>query len=157
MGTAYQHQLHVTGGVGGDTWRLRSGRLPSGLAISAGGLVSGLPEQTGTFALGVEASSGSQTVVDTLELAVLAPVLTVADVLQHLVGAGTPLSAQDIVYLDLLGNRNTGLDVGDFLAWVEATGGVVTEEQMVAALAAMQETGRGSAGELPRRKEGGNP
>jgi hypothetical protein len=130
MGTDYSHQLTVTGGIGGNTWALASGTLPTGLTLSATGLLSGLPEQTGSFALGVSVSSGSQSVVDTLQLTVIAPVLAVSDILQQLVGAGTPLSDEDLVYLDLLGNGNSWLDVGDFLGWVESTGAAVTMQEM---------------------------
>jgi hypothetical protein len=81
--------------------------------------------------------------------------LIATEVLEHLVGAGTPLSEQDLVYLDLLGNRNSGLDVGDFLGWVEATAGVVTEEAMTALLRAAQSPAIVSSVEKPGVGEGG--
>ena len=143
MGTNYSHQLTVAGGIGGDTWALASGTLPTGLALSATGLLSGLPEQTGSFPLGVSVSSGSQSVVDTLQLTVIAPAFAVSDILQQLVGAGTPLSDEDIVYLDLLGNGNSWLDVGDFLGWVESTGAAVTTQEM----AVLREVTSASGGE----------
>jgi len=143
MGTNYSHQLTVTGGIGGNTWALASGTLPTGLALSATGLLSGLPEQTGSFPLGVSVTSGSQSVVDTLQLTVIAPALAVSDILQQLVGAGTPLSDEDLVYLDLLGNGNSWLDVGDFLGWVESTGAAVTMQEM----AVLREVTNASRGE----------
>jgi M6 family metalloprotease-like protein len=155
MGTDFRHQLTASGGIGGISWALASGTLPVGLALNSSGLVAGLPEQTGSFSLALEVSSGSQSIVDTLELAVLAPVLTVGDVLKQLVGEGTPLSEQDIVYLDLLGNRNSWLDVGDFLGWVEATGGLVTAEEMAAALKAARSAVTGNPGEEQGIGEGG--
>ncbi len=155
MGTNFSFLLTANGGVGANVWRVTSGTFPLGLALSAGGLVSGLPEQTGDFTLEIGVSSGSQAVVDTLELSVLAPRLIATEVLEHLVGAGTPLSEQDLVYLDLLGNRNSGLDVGDFLGWVEATAGVVTEEAMTALLRAAQSPAIVSSVEKPGVGEGG--
>jgi M6 family metalloprotease-like protein len=155
MGTDFSFQLTANGGVGSNEWRVASGTFPLGLLLNAGGLVSGLPEQTGDFTLEIEVSSGSQAVVDTLELTVLAPPLIVADVLEHLVGAGTPLSEQDLVYLDLLGNRNSGLDVGDFLGWVEATEGTVTAEEMAMVLQATQLLPTGDPGAESDVGEGG--
>jgi len=35
---------------------------------------------------------------------------------------GAPLTADEVRYLDFLGNNNGGFDVGDFLAWVKLTG-----------------------------------
>jgi len=35
---------------------------------------------------------------------------------------GMTLTADEVRYFDLLGNRNARLDLGDFLAWVRATG-----------------------------------
>jgi len=46
---------------------------------------------------------------------------TQAVVAQLLNGTGT-LTAADLAYLDFLGNQNGQFDVGDFLAWVNATG-----------------------------------
>jgi immune inhibitor A len=45
---------------------------------------------------------------------------TQAVVAQLLTGSG--LTPADQNYLDLNGNRNSGFDLGDFLAWVQATG-----------------------------------
>ena len=50
----------------------------------------------------------------------LAP-LTTANVVSQLL-SGTGLAAQDTLDLDALGNSNGRFDVGDFLAWVKATG-----------------------------------
>jgi len=138
MGTDFSFQLSTSGGIGGDEWSLVSGMLPAGLTLNTGGLVTGLPRQTGVFPLGVEVSSGSQTTVDTLDLAVVAPLLTASEILQQLVEEGTPLSDEKLVYLDLLGNENSYLDVGDFLGWVEATGGSMTPEEMTALLEVVQ-------------------
>ena len=56
-----------------------------------------------------------------LHLAFGAPFLSTADVVAQLLnGSGLPPAALD--YLDVGGNRNGQFDVGDFLAWVKATG-----------------------------------
>ena len=155
MGADFRHQLTVNGGVGGDFWVLASGVLPAGLAMSTTGLMTGLPGQTGNFPLGIEVSSGLQTVVDTLQLSVVAPALAVSDVLQQLVGEGNPLSDQDLVYLDLLGNGNTWFDLGDFLSWVEATGDSMTAEEVTAVLKAVQSAATNNSGDKAGGREGG--
>ncbi len=55
-------------------------------------------------------------------LSVTAPTLTTTDVVAQLLGPTTPLTADQVRYLDFLGNSNGNLDIGDFLAWVKATG-----------------------------------
>ena len=63
-----------------------------------------------------------------LRLAFGAPLLSTADVVaQLLTGSGLPAAALD--YLDVGGNRNGQFDVGDFLAWVNATGAPLTSQQ----------------------------
>jgi len=48
--------------------------------------------------------------------------LTTADVVAQLLGVATPLNADQLGYLDVFGNANARFDVGDFKAWVDATG-----------------------------------
>ncbi len=60
--------------------------------------------------------------------------LQTADILDHLFGVGTPLSADELTYLDLLGNRNSGVDVGDYLAWVDSGAPAMSAAELAAAL-----------------------
>jgi len=48
--------------------------------------------------------------------------LTTADVVAQLLGPTQPLTIAQIQYLDQHGNNNGVFDIGDFLAWVKATG-----------------------------------
>ena len=50
-----------------------------------------------------------------------APALSTQAVVGQLL-SGTGLTAAELSYLDLNGNRNSQFDLGDFLAWVKATG-----------------------------------
>ena len=71
-------------------------------------------------------TSGRMTMALRLELGV--PLLSTADVVaQLLTGSGLPPA--DVDYLDVGGNRNGQFDVGDFLAWVNATGALLTSQQ----------------------------
>ncbi len=54
--------------------------------------------------------------------AVFVQPLTTADVVAQLLGVATPLNADQLGYLDVFGNANARFDVGDFKAWVDATG-----------------------------------
>jgi len=68
---------------------------------------------------------------------VTAPTLATADVTAQLFGPTSPLTADQVRYLDFLGNNNGVFDIGDFLAWVKATGAPLS----AAALQTMQRQG----------------
>ena len=57
--TAYSAMLAASGGTGATTWSLADGRLPSGVALDAGGVVSGTPGEIGTFAVTVRADDAN--------------------------------------------------------------------------------------------------
>ena len=82
-----------------------------------------------------------------MTISVEAPVLVVDDVVAHLLGAGTPLTFFELTYLDLVGNNSGGFDIGDFLGWIETTGGLVSAAEMVEVLNTM-----GAADSLAGRK-----
>ena len=71
---------------------------------------------------------------------VMASFLTTADVVSQLLGFGSPLSPAQLRYLDSKGNNNGILDIGDFLAWVNATGASLSPDAM--ARLAQQKGGR---------------
>lgn len=133
MGASYQATLTAAGGTGTFTWSLVSGRLPTGITVRQGGLIAGIPEEIGTFAATVRVRSGNQIVDTPLSILVNAPQLAATQVLGHLVGPATrqTLTVDELRYLDLIGNRNGSFDVGDFLAFVQTTGGAVSAEIMV--------------------------
>jgi len=139
MGAAYTHAFAADGGIPDKMWSLASGSLPDGLRLWSDGVLSGTPRVTGSFAFSVRVTSGSQTTTTPVQLEVAAPALVAEDVVGHLTGATRTLSADEITYLDLVGNGNGRLDVGDFLAWVQATGGAVTAEMMQRVLGAGSE------------------
>jgi len=134
MGKSYSHSLTATGGTGSYSWQVASGALPDGLTLSTAGAISGIPSKTGGFTATARVTSGSQTADLTVSLTVTAPALITADVVSQILGTRQPLSADDLKYLDLLGNNSGGFDVGDFLAWVNSTGAQQAPE-IAAALA----------------------
>ncbi len=121
MGATYDDTLRIAGGGGATIWSVTGGALPQGLSLSASGVVSGFPRQSGNFSYTATVSS-CDTTSRTFTLSVTAPTLATADVTAQLLGPTSPLNADQIRYLDFLGNNNGSFDVGDFLAWVKATG-----------------------------------
>jgi hypothetical protein len=58
-GTAYSTTLQATGGTTPDSWSVTSGTLPSGLALSSAGTISGTPTATGTFSFTVKVTDST--------------------------------------------------------------------------------------------------
>ena len=130
MGAPYSHAFATEGGTPAKTWTLAGGALPDGMQLWTDGVLSGTPRETGSFAFTARVTSGSQTTSRPVQLEVAAPALAASDVVSHLTGVSQTLSVDEITYLDLVGNRNNRFDVGDFLAWIEQTGGAVSAEMM---------------------------
>lgn len=103
-------------------WSVTGGALPQGVTLDpATGVLSGYPRQSGDFSYQATVTSCS-TVSQTFTFSVSTPTLATADVVTQLLGPAAPLNADEVRYLDYLGNNNTQFDIGDFLAWVKATG-----------------------------------
>lgn len=113
-GRPYADTLRATGGAGTYRWSLTSGALPTGLVLDLEtGAVSGTPSVSGTFRYRAKAVSEPLAAEKGFVLTVLA-LGTVADAL---LGVGSlPLDQQQL--LDLRGNRNGRLDVGDVYRWL---------------------------------------
>jgi hypothetical protein len=60
---------------------------------------------------------------------VMATFLTTSDVVAQLLGSGSPLSPEQLLYLDSRGNHNGVFDIGDFLAWLDASGARVAAQK----------------------------
>lgn len=122
VGDLYADTLRLEGGQQTARWLVVNGALPPGLSLAGdSGVVRGIPEHAGTFRYTVEAA-GALTDRRTFLLTVAAPIVAAADVLDQLLGVSTRLTPAHVTYLDLLGNRNGRLDVGDVRAWLVATG-----------------------------------
>ena len=121
MGATYDDTLHITGGGGLTIWSVSGGALPQGVTLGSSGVVSGFPRQSGNFSYTATVVS-CDTKSRTFTLSVSVPTLATADVTAQLFGPTSPLTADQIRYLDFLGNSNGSFDIGDFLAWVKVTG-----------------------------------
>ena len=124
MGASYADTLVASGGTGTYTWSVVASALPAGLTLASNGVVSGRPRATGTFNFTARVASGGQIKDRIFSISVTAPPLALANVLARLFdpAAGT-LTADELTYLDYLGNNNGQFDVGDFRAWRDAGGG----------------------------------
>ncbi len=142
MGSQYRFEFTASGGNGTLSWRLENGTVPPGLTFLSTGVLSGRPSALGDYSFTVQARSGSQSVDVMVELSIVAPTLAVESVVNHLVGAATTLSVDDLSFMDLLGNRNGRFDVGDFLAWTTQLGVAAPAE----ALARVIEHGNAAVG-----------
>lgn len=118
MGTAYSDQLTMTGAAGSVAWAVSAGRLPAGLSITSSGAITGVPAEAGSFTFTIGVVSGSAFGGRTFTLNVAKPQLAQADVTGQLFGTGGALTADQLRFLDLLGNANGRLDVGDVRAWL---------------------------------------
>ncbi len=63
----YSHSFLSGGGLGGHSWSLYSGALPDGIALSADGVMSGAPEQAGSFAFTAQVQDQSNPPYTTLK------------------------------------------------------------------------------------------
>lgn len=118
MGTFFQDTLHASDNGDGVRWALVDGALPLGVALdSITGELAGVPEVDGLHRFTASARSGTAEDTRSFRLAVTAPALEAQGVLDHLLG-GERLAEPLERYLDLLGNRNGRVDVGDVHAWL---------------------------------------
>jgi hypothetical protein len=102
-----------------------SGDLVSGsdesVAVSVDGSGLAVGMHTATVAVSGNADDSPQTIG--VQVTVEArPTLAVENVSDHLLGVRTTLSADELEYLDEIGNDNGGFDVGDFRAWLQSEG-----------------------------------
>ena len=118
MGAAYADTVRATGGNGVFDWRLSSGELPAGVALEASGVVRGTPATSGSFRFTATAASDDLTAQRDFTLVVSKPALAANAVLDALLGGSATLTADERSFLDLLGNHNGRLDVGDVRAWL---------------------------------------
>ena len=58
-GTPFSQSFSQSGAIGGATFSLNSGSLPAGLSLSAAGVLSGTPTQTGSFPITVKVTDGN--------------------------------------------------------------------------------------------------
>lgn len=111
-GTAYSATLVSTGGLSPITWQLTAGQLPSGLSLSPGGNISGIPAAVGQYtftARAADSSSPPSSVTTSLNVAVDPSALALSVPLM-------PPAVQGVTY-------NSGNNTGNGGAVVNISGG----------------------------------
>ena len=137
MGAAYADTVRATGGNAVFDWRVVGGALPSGLSLDPGGVLSGIPTVSGTFHFTAIATSDGLTAQREFELTVTKPAIAASAVLDLLLGGSSTLTAEERGFLDLLGNRNGRVDVGDVRAWLVDVGALSAGASPSASMSAL--------------------
>ena len=114
-------QLQIENGTAPVTWTLVAGSLPTGLALSRSGRITGSALELGSFVLTVQAVDAlglPDTGVLTMDLT--APAIPLEQLTSTFLLNGEPLSPVLINFLNWQGNRTAPYDIGDFRAWILA-------------------------------------
>lgn len=122
MGEEYSHRLTLEDGLAAATWFVVEGDLAPGLTLDAGGTISGVPEDDGSFQFRVRAERAQRFGEAPGSLLVSRPAVSTAAVSDAVLGVGGALNADEERFLDLLGNGNGGFDVGDYLLFLRDQG-----------------------------------
>jgi hypothetical protein len=131
---ARSQQVHYTATSGGTI----TGSVPSDTFVTEGTPVTLTAQDTSvarTFQ-GWAGDTVTKTLMITLPMghpyavrAVFLETLSTAQVVAQLLNGSSTLTPAQLGDLDQLGNNNGQFDLGDFLAWVQATGAPLTAEQ----------------------------
>ena len=144
---ARSQQVHYTATSGGTV----SGTVPSDTFVTDGTPVS--LTATDTSAVRTFQGWAGDTVTKHLSItlpmtrpysvrAVFLETFSTAQVVAQLLNGSSTLTLAQLGDLDQLGNNNNAFDLGDFLAWVQATGAPLTAEQRALVSAAKRKGAR---------------
>jgi len=125
VGHAYADTVSLAEAVAGGraAWRVDYGSLPPGLTLDgATGVLSGVPSDSGWYAFTLVATAGGRSGPGAFTLEVGVPALGPTDVVNALLGVAGVLGAEDERFLDLQGNRNGHMDIGDVRAFLRKHG-----------------------------------
>lgn len=129
--TSMSHRLTASGGVAPYRWRAID-PLPQGLRLTDGGTIEGAPEALANAVLRIEVRDAESTVTTaSVNLRVTMPSLTVTQALRGATQPATLDTARQRA-LDLLGNRNGRVDIGDvvrFREWLRTSSVSVVSSQ----------------------------
>jgi M6 family metalloprotease-like protein len=121
MGAPYADTVRATGGNDVFEWHLATGTLPPGVSLEPNGVLHGTPAAAGSFRFTATTVSDDLSAQQEFTLTVTKPALAANAVLDALLAGGTALTADERNFLDLLGNRNGRVDLGDVRAWLVDT------------------------------------
>ena len=154
MGAAYADTLRASGGNDVFDWRIVVGALPAGLSLDPGGVLTGIPTASGTSRFSAIATSDGLSAQREFELTVAKPTVAASVVLDQLLAGSSALTADERSFLDLLGNRNGRVDLGDVRAWLVDIGALpagAPPSQSMSALTALRERQARASGSTEAR------
>jgi len=119
--TAVDIRFEVENGNNPITWTRTSGELPAGLTFDSLGQLSGSALKLGSFPVDVVARDALGLLAEaTIVLEIGDPGIPLSGLASQFLGVGEALTSLQEEFLDNLGNRSGGYDLGDFRAWVLA-------------------------------------
>jgi len=117
-------ELEVRGSLGEVVWEVVSGSLPVGTRLETGGLISGVPLETGSFGARVRVrDSRGLTAEADVAFEVSAPDIPVPVLAGPMLGTATVPTPGQLDWLDSAGNGDGGYDIGDALLYLRRGGG----------------------------------
>lgn len=100
-------------------WTLEEGELPTGVSLSPLGRLTGASLDLGVTTLTVQAVDGNGLpATGEIVLDFVAPELSIEQLASTFLLSGTPLTSEQINFLNRQGNGIAPYDIGDFRAWV---------------------------------------
>ncbi len=121
VGSAYADTLTIESFSESATWSLDAGELPAGLVLAlTTGAITGVPEENGTFDLVVRAESGNRFGTAEHALEIVAPAVAGTDFVDELLGVAGLLGEPLRNFLDITGNKNGTLDIGDLRVFLRS-------------------------------------
>jgi hypothetical protein len=87
---------------------------------AATGVLSGIPEASGSFSFTVQGTSNGEFGLAALTIGVTRPQVPLTDVANAFLGESGAVTADQERFLDLQGNSNGRLDVADFRAYLRS-------------------------------------
>jgi len=121
VGADYAGTLSATGVSAAASWVVASGAPPPGVSLAADGRLAGVPLAAGVFRFVARVSDGNGFAIREMRMDVGRPQVPRAAVLGAVLGSGS-LAPAEQRYLDILGNGNGRMDVGDLRAYLQEQG-----------------------------------
>lgn len=121
-GMAYNTTLSVSGG-GAATWTVVDGMLPFELDLDPStGVISGLPQELGEFTVSFRADAGGRFGFKRLTIRIDPLGVSPTRLADYLLGELVAFTPAQAAAVDLVGNRNGEIDIGDLRAQMRALG-----------------------------------